>query len=200
MTLSAATSLVDQQHFVLDEVSWDFYEHLLAEVGDRPIRITYYNGSVEIMAPLEEHEYWKKRISQLIEAMCQERDIDIIPGGSITFKSRKQDAGLEPDECYYVQRDDNPPPDLAIEIDITSRSIPRQPIYAALGVRELWRFDGTRLIVLHLDPGGRYIEQSASQIFPFLPLDGFNTFLKRFETEKNNAVVEAFRKWVGALS
>lgn len=200
MTLSAATSLVDQQHIVLDDVSWDFYERLLAEVGDRPIRITYYKESVEIMAPLEEHEYWKKRISQLVEGMCQERDIDIVPGGSITFKSREKEAGLEPDECYYVQREGNPPPDLAVEIDITSRSIPRQPIYAALGVRELWRFDGKRLIVLRLDANGRYVEQSTSQVFPFLSIDGFSAFLMRFESEKNNAVIKAFRKWVGGLS
>src|ERR1700677_3748807 len=109
MTLAAPSSLVDQQHIVLDYMSWEFYERLLEEAGDRPLRITYHNGSIEIMAPLEAHEYGKKRISQLIEGMCQERDIDIVPGGSITFKSREKEAGLEPDECYYVGREDIPP-------------------------------------------------------------------------------------------
>lgn len=212
MTLSSPQkSLVDQQHIVLDEVSWEFYEHLLDEVGDRPIRVTYDSGSLEIMAPLNVHEYWKKRIGQLIELMCLERDIKVIPAGSTTFKLEEKEKGLEPDECYYIQHADairykdnldltiDPPPDLAVEIDITSRSIARQPIYAALGVPELWRFDGKQLGVLRLGPDGQYTAQDGSSVFPFLSMADFNQFLMRFAKEEHNAIVRAFRDWVVRL-
>jgi len=212
MTLSSAqNSLIDQQHIVLDDMSWEFYEHLLNEVGDRPIRITYDSGNLEIMAPLNIHEFWKKRIGQLVELMCLERDIKIIPGGSTTFKREDKEKGLEPDECYYVQQADairfkddldltvDPAPDLAVEIDITSRSIERQPIYAALGVPELWRFDGKRLNVLTLGTDGRYMPQDNSGVFPFLSIGGFNEFLMRFANEEHNIVVRAFRDWVVGL-
>jgi Uma2 family endonuclease len=211
MTLSSHDSLIDQQHIVLHDVSWEFYEHLLAEVGDRPIRVTYDSGSLEIMAPLDVHEYWKSRIGQLIEIMCLERDIKIIPGGSTTFKLREKEKGLEPDECYYIQHADavrfkhgldltiDPPPDLAVEIDITSRSIRRQPIYAALGVPELWRFDGKRLGVLRLAAKGQYAPEENSTVFSFLSIAELNRFLMRFETEEHNSVVRAFRDWVITL-
>jgi Uma2 family endonuclease len=213
MTLATTqNSLVDQQHIVLDDVSWEFYEHLLEEVGDRPIRITYDSGSLEIMAPLNIHEYWKTCIGRLIENMCLERDIKMLPGGSTTFRRKDREKGLEPDECYYFQNIDvmrhkrgemdltkDPPPDLAVEIDITSRSIAREPIYAALGIPELWRFDGKKLTVLRLAPSGKYKPQKNSGLFPFLPMEEFNRYLKRFEEEDHNAVVRAFQKWVVTL-
>lgn len=212
MALSSAhASLIDQQHIVLDDVSWEFYQHLLDEIGDRPIRVTYDSGSLEIIAPLNVHEYWKKRIGQMIELMCLERDIEVIPAGSTTFKREDKEKGLEPDECYYVQHADairfkdeldlmkDPPPDLAVEIDITSRSIARQPIYAVLGVPELWRFDGKRLGVLRLGADGVYASQENSGVFPFLSMVEFNQFLKRFEKEEHNTVMRAFRDWVVRL-
>lgn len=212
MSLSTAQgSLVDQQHIVLYDVSWSFYEHLLEELDNRPIRVTYDTGSLEIVRPLYIREHWKKCIGQLIAFMCLERDIKAIPAGSATFKRKDKEKGLEPDECYYVQHADrirfkgqldlliDPPPDLAVEIDITSRSIARQPIYAALGVPEIWRFDGKRLGVLRLAADGQYHPQESSGVFPFLPMDGFNEFLMRFQTQEHNAVVRAFRDWVVRL-
>jgi Uma2 family endonuclease len=205
-------SLVDQQHIVLDFISWDFYERLLEEIGNRPIRVTYDSGSLEIMAPLHIHEHWKTRFGFLIESLCTEREIDFIPGGSVTLRLQRKDKGLEPDECYYIQnaaavefKDDSsdltkyPAPDLAIEIDITSRSIQREPIYAALGIPELWRFDGKNLTVLLLGGGSQYTVSQASLAFPFLPMAEFSRFLKRFETEKNVSVIRAFREWVKQL-
>jgi Uma2 family endonuclease len=208
---SGQTSLIDQQHIVLDNVSWDFYEHLLQEVGDRPIRITYDSGDLEITAPLQIHEVWKKRIGALIDIMCLERDIKVVPAGSTTFRMRQKEKGLELDECYYIQHAEwariekepdlstDPPPDLAIEIDITSRSIKREPIYAALGIPELWRFDGEQLVVLKLGKNGQYTSQSKSDAFPFLPIDKLNGFLRRFINEDHNTVVRAFRDWVIGL-
>src|SRR4051812_24072864 len=140
------------QHIVLDDVSWAFYEHVLKEIGDRQIRVTYDDGRIEIMSPLSEHEMAKKPIARLLEMLTFVLDIEICSSGSTTFRRKEKRKGLEPDECYFFGENavkirgvrrwnpkKHPPPDLAIEVDITSRSIDREPIYAALGVRELWR-------------------------------------------------------------
>jgi Uma2 family endonuclease len=143
MTLADPIPLADQQHFVLTGISWDLYERLLDESGTRQIRATYDNGDLEMMAPLPVHELWKKRISRLIELMTADLGIEVLAVGAATFRRKDLAKGLEHDECYYIQnvaavrgKSDidlavDPPPDLAIEIDITHRSIAREPIYAA---------------------------------------------------------------------
>ena len=200
-----------QQHVVFDNVPWEFYEHLLRVVGDRPIRITYYRGKIEIMSPLAKHETWKKRIARLLEMMTYELRIDMEPLGSTTFRRKGRRVGLEPDECYFIRNatairgkdrlnlKTDPPPDLAIEIDITRRSIPRQPIYAALGVPELWRFDGKRISVLELSEGRTYHQREGSISFPFLPMAEFAEFVQRLKNESSLVVLQSFQQWVRTL-
>lgn len=195
---------------MLDGVSWEQYEQLLRDLGDRPIRVTYDRGKLEIMAPLLNHERWKKYFARLIEVMCEELDFDIETAGSTTFKRKDLDQGLEPDECYYIQHADairgkseldltvDPPPDLVIEVDITSKSITKEPIYADLGVPELWRHDGRRLSVLRLRDG-RYCRADASGVFPFLPMDQFLQYVVRLASERQQKVLREFRAWVRTL-
>lgn len=199
-------------HFVLSDVSWRFYQSLLDEVGDQPVRVTYHKGRIELMAPLSEHEVWKKAIGQMIQMICIELDLPMRMLGSTTFRRQDRQAGLEPDECYYLQsaaalRDKkhidlmvDPPPDLAVEIDITHRWIPRQPVYADLGVPELWRFDGSRLSVLVLVSGQRYEERPTSLAFPFLPMDEFRRHLDAAGSVDDTTAMRAFQKWVRTLS
>lgn len=210
MTLTNPIAYNGQQHLVLDGVSWEQYEQLLRDLGDRPIRVTYDEGKLEIMAPLLNHERWKKYFARLIEVMCEELDIDVELAGSTTFKRKELAKGLEPDECYYVQHADamrgkseldlavDPPPDLVIEVDITSKSVPKEPIYAALGVAELWRFDGSRLTVLLLR-NRKYRPVPASLAFPFLPMDRFQEFALRLASERQPKVLREFRAWVKML-
>ena len=200
-----------QQHVVLHDVSWDLYQHLLAEVGDGAIRLTFDDGSLEIMSPLPKHESWKKRIGRMIEIVSLELDISMVPLGSTTFARQDLQKGLEPDECYYIQhaadvfgKDEldltvDPPPDLAVEVDVTSRSVRREPIYAALGVPEIWRFADGRLRVLRLGRNGRYRAVSQSRCFPFLPMPTFERFLLRLEREDQTSVLREFRDWVRTL-
>jgi len=210
----AATSeipLAQQQHLVLSHVGWEFYERVLEEIGNRQIRITYFDGTIEIMSPLLKHELAKCAIGRLIETLTYILDINLLPAGSTTFRRRDKSAGLEPDECYYLknaavvrgmERFDPkkfPPPDLAIEVDITSRSIPRQPIYAALGVPELWRFDGKNLEVTILGKNG-YVRAESSIAFPFLKMDQFSQFVNRLLNEDSVIVLKDFRKWVASLT
>lgn len=203
--------LADQQHLVLDPVSWDFYERLLDEIGDRPIRVTFDEGSIEIMSPLAEHEQVRRAIGTFIQIIGMERNIPMSCYGSTTFRREEKQKGFEPDDCFYLANasrvrgmkefdpDVHPPPDLAIEVDITRRSIPRQPIYAALGVPELWRYDGQRIHVLRLSQTGQYEEVESSPSFPFLPMGELENFVKRMENEEQTAVLRSFRDWVGTL-
>jgi len=196
---------------VLNGVSWGFYEMLLEELENRPIRVTYDDGWMEIMSPLPKHERWKTRIGRMIEILSLELRIPVETLGSTTFKREDRKKGLEPDECYYIQNEAavrdkdeldlgiDPPPDLAVEVDITRRSIPRQPIYAALAVPELWRFEGKRLLVLHLGPDSKYHASGNSLAFPFLPMRQFEAFLLRLSDEQQLDVLCEFRDWVHTL-
>ena len=216
MTISAEprlerNQLLDQQHIVLDDVSWSFYERVLEELGNRPTRVTYFCGRIEIMAPLAEHESSKRYIGSLIDVLTLELNIASARFGSTTFRREDTQSGLEPDECYYfrnaarvrgMKRFDpaiHPAPDLAIEVDITSRSIAREPIYADLRVPELWRYDGFHITVLLLEPTGRYRTSAASSALPFLPMDKFETFVHRMEQEEQTTVMREFQTWARTL-
>jgi len=132
--------------------------------------------------------------------------------GSTTLQNEDKKVGLEPDECYYLRNESKvrgmkkqfdptlyPPPDLAIEVDVTHRSIPRLPIYAALGVPEVWRYDG-RITVLLLNSSGHYEPSAVSPNFPSVPLDQFQAFVDRMlGEEEQNAVIEEFRDWAKGL-
>jgi Uma2 family endonuclease len=207
----ADTSLAEQQHIAFDGVSWELYELLLKDIGDRPIRVTYYRGSIEIMSPIPKHDKARWWIGRLIDMMCLELEVPVEGLGSTTFRKRTTEAGLEPDTCYYVQNaatvrgkdrldlSVDPPPDLAIEIDITRRSIKKQPVYAALGVPELWRWDGKSLSVLLLRDG-RYATSVASAAFPFLPVAQFERYIHRLAAgEEDLSVLRDFQRWVRTL-
>lgn len=210
-TKTRGTPLADQQHIVLHDVSWGFYERLLREIGDRPLRVTYDNGTLEMMSPLPRQEKWKTRLGRMIEILSLELNLPIEPLGSTTFRGKELKKGLEPDECYYVQHADairgkdrldltiDPPPDLAVEVDITRRSIKREPLYRALGVPEIWRFRARRLTVLLLGPKRTYRPSPSSAAFPFLPMPIFEAFLLRLEREEQTAVLREFRDWARTL-
>jgi Uma2 family endonuclease len=200
-------SLDDVQHFVLEDASWYLYERLLRDIGDRPIRVTYDDGRMEIMSPLPEHERPKKLIGQLIEMLTFQIGMPRVSFGSTTFRRRDKAKGLEPDECYYFKNEakmrgrkrldlkKDPPPELVVEIDIMSPSIPREPIYAALGVPEIWRYDGVRLQCLHLN-GGKYSVHKMSLAFPFLEPALLQQFIERLDEQGETSIMSAFVTWV----
>ncbi len=199
--------IAEREHIVLYDVSWKFYEHLLQEIGDRPIRVTYDEGRLEIMSPLSEHERLKKFIARLLEMLTFVLDINMSSGGSTTFRRKEKLKGLEPDECYFFKNATkmrgvkrwnpakHPPPDLAVEVDIMSRSIDREPIYAALGVPELWRWDGAKLQCLHLT-GDHYVIREKSLSLPLLKPSDLTRFISRFRRRSENAVLRELIEWV----
>ena len=203
-------SLDDVQHFVLEDASWELYEQLLKEVGNRPIRITYDDGRLELMSPLPEHEEVKAVIRQFVSALTVEIGVEVKSLGSTTFRRRDREKGLEPDECFYFKHEKkmrgrkrlnlkkDPPPELVVEIDIMHRSVAREPIYAALGVPEIWRWDGGKLQCLEL-AGGIYRVRAKSLAFPFLAPADLTRFIRmRATQDDDNEILRKFRDWVRA--
>jgi Uma2 family endonuclease len=196
------------RRFVLYDVGWQGYEAMLQIVGDRPIRLTYDRGNLELMSPSPKHEKSKGLLGRLVETLTEELEIPCISAGSTTWRREDLDRGLEPDECFYLfdhaeQLADkepdlsvDPPPDLAVEIDITRSSLDRQGIYAALGVPEVWRFDGESLRVYRLKPDGAYEACGTSPAFPFFPLVEVARLLKEGATMDHSRWGRMVREWV----
>jgi len=195
------------QQLLLTDVSWQMYEQLLEEFGEkRGERINYSEGILEIMVPLPEHEADKAVISDLIKILLEELDLEFWSLGATTFKSETMKQGLEADDCFYIANEAavrgkpridlnvDPPPDLALEIDITART--QLNNYEALGVPELWRFDGTSLEINVLQ-GAEYIPVNESPHFPGFPLlEAIPQYLEQSKTEGRNQIMKAFRNWV----
>jgi Uma2 family endonuclease len=198
------------ERFVFWDVGWQGYQSLLKMLENRRVRVTYDRGHVELMAPLSIHERYKHLTGRMIDTMAEELDIQVVAVGSTTFSSEELDRGLEPDECYYLanagrvrdwKRVDlqvDPPPDLAVEVDITSSSLNRQGIYAALRVPEIWRFDGESMSVLLLQPDGTYALSETSLAFPFLRVSELAAFLLGYDLADDTRWGRTFREWVRA--
>jgi Uma2 family endonuclease len=194
--------------FVLDNISWETYDRLLREVGQRHIRLTYDEGELEIMTLSFAHEQYGEFLASLLMMLTLELSIPMRSGGSTTLRRKIKRKGLEPDKCFWFQHesrmrlrkkwrpDRDPPPELALEIDVTRSWLDRMGIYAALGVAEVWRWNGRSLRVYYLDPQGKYRVAEASPLFPFLPLDGLVRFLVLGENEDQTTVRQRFAAWV----
>jgi Uma2 family endonuclease len=197
-----------EPRFVLYGVGWRGYETMLDLVGDRPIRLTYDRGNLELMSPSQDHEKVKSLVGRLVEALTEELDIPSISLGSTTWRREDLDRGLEADECFYLfdhaerfqgrtsEPGVDPPPDLAVEIDITRSSLNRQDIYGALGVPEVWRLDASSLQVLLLRPDGRYDTATSSRLFPFLPLDEVARRLREGAAMTHSLWGRQVRAWI----
>lgn len=191
-----------------DDVSWAEYEQLLEELGPAySVRIFYDQGRMEIAAPAFVYERDVKVIHTLITALSDELDIDIESLGSTTLKKKMAEAGAEPDDSFYVQhasliigKEDldlqrDPPPDIVVESDRTSSSLNKFPIYAALGVPEIWRIS-KRQVVIWLLTDSSYEPSPVSRAFPFLPAEKLNEFLAKGLAEGERKAARAFREWV----
>ncbi len=162
----------------IQDVSWQEFESILQEMGEkRAARVAYSKGSLEIMVPLPEHERPKDLISDIVKILLKRTGRRYEPFGSTTFK-RKNTAGVEPDACFYIQNyqqmigrrrlePDDPPPDLAIETDVTSKTT--LDAYEAIAVPELWLYDSGKLTI-YLLTQGQYIKSDTSPTFPNIPL------------------------------
>jgi Uma2 family endonuclease len=195
----------------LNGVSWEEYEELLSQMGDNMpgYRVSYDCGRLEIMSPRSDHEQPKDFILRLAQVFSEGADITLETFGSTTYRRRSKLKGAEPDTSFYVQNaarvigrqildfETDPPPDVVVEIDTTNESSGKFPIYAALGVPEIWLYDGHRMLFYQLT-GQDYAEVSHSPAFPSLPAEVLTQFLERSKTEGQTAALKAFRQWARA--
>lgn len=192
---------------LLQGISWDTYQSLVQELESQPSkRLTYDSGLLEIFMRLPPHEKNKKYLARLVEIITMTLGIEICSLGSCTWNRPDLVKGLEPDECYYIQNEAiirgkmtidlaiDPPPDLAIEIDITSLSLPRLPIYAALGIPEVWRFDGDTIVLLALI-NGEYQEISVSIALPIVTTVILQDWLIQVKTMGESTWAMAIQRW-----
>jgi len=197
-----------EQGIVLHNVSWETFEALLRDTGEHRIsRFAYDCGTLEIMTPLFEHENPKIRFDRLIFSLAEELNIEIRSAGSTTLKRKLAKRGIEPDASYYIQNESamrgretldletDPPPDLAIEVDITSSSVNKFSIYAALGITELWRYDGQYLKFYQL-VNGQYVESDFSIAFPIVSVRDISRFIQQSQSMSEIALVKLFRNWI----
>jgi Uma2 family endonuclease len=194
----------------LSHVPWRMYSRLLRTFEDRPgVRLTYDRGELEIMSPLLLHDDDGRFLGRLVFTLTEELGMPLHAGGSTTLRWKLKQRGLEPDECFWiahasqmagVRRLDlriHPPPDLAIEVDVTHSSLNRMGIYAALGIPEVWRLDNDALSFYVLDVDSNYRLVMASPTFAGVsPADLLPFLREAHDATDQNQVTRKFREWV----
>ncbi len=194
----------------IPNVPWEMYEQLLkAFESKRNLKLTYDRGALEIMVPSQEHEKDGEFLARMIVVMTEEFGLPIQHGGSTTLKRKRMKKGLEPDKCFWITNAAkvagvakidlkiHPPPDLAIEVDVTRSSLDRFGIYRTLGVVELWRLDGDDLQFHVLGADKKYTRVSTSGVFPGITPEELLTFVRQARNALNQNVPAAnFRAWV----
>ncbi|MEG4587492.1 Uma2 family endonuclease [Microcoleus sp. MOSTC5] len=195
------------QQLLVEDVNWQQFESILAELGERRAsRLSYSNGRLEIMVPLPEHEKAKEIIGDMVKILLEVRQIAFESLGSTTLKNERMSQAVEPDTCFYIQNQAavigknrldmsiDPPPDLAIEIDLTSRT--QLDNYQILGVPELWRYArrGLKINVLQAE---QYIESDVSPTFPNIPIvELVNQYTQQSQVSGRTPAIQAFKNWV----
>ena len=195
------------QRVTLNGVSWQTYTQLLAELGDqRASRLAYDQGVLEITMPSDRHETHKKLLERMVETLTEELEQPAKSFGSTTLNREDLERGAEPDSCYYIQNvsqiegrqvdlTTDPPPDLVIEVDISSPSSRRIDIYRQLGVPEIWRYsNGT--VQFHRLEGDAYVPCDPSPTFPFVTTAVINQFLQQAERQDDTTFVRTWRGWI----
>lgn len=192
--------------------SWDDYEELLEQVGEASgLRISYNDGKLKVMSLSSEHEKYAQFINRLISQISFRLRLNILFFGSATMRKQKRTKGNEPDACFYVQTADvignrihldfavDPPPDVVVEVDVHHRSVENDPIYAALSVPEIWRYDERTVTMLHLQ-GDEYIPSERSLALPVLSAQTLTEYLTQMRQEGELAAILAFDEWLQSLS
>ncbi|QSV72799.1 MAG: Uma2 family endonuclease [Aphanizomenon flos-aquae KM1D3_PB] len=195
------------QQMLLKDISWQQLEKILEEMGEkRAARISYSDGWLEIMVPLPEYEKDKEIFGELVRILLDKLEIDFEPFGSTTLKNERMRQAVEPDTSFYIQNQAavigknridlniDPPPDLAIEIDITSRT--RFENYEILGVTELWRYQQQGLEIFLLQ-SGKYIKSQSSPNFPNIPIiELVNEYVQQCLSIGRSQAMRNFRSWI----
>lgn len=211
MVMSSAVDILSNrkitQRVVLHHVTWQTYRALLSELGDsRAGLLAYDTGILEITMPSDLHEINKHLLERIITALTEELNLSVRGVGSVTLNREDLQRGAEPDAGFYIQNAsrirgkkidlaNDPPPDLVVEVDISSPSRIRMPIYQQLRIPEIWRYDGQTVLILRFQ-SGEYLPCEYSPSFPMVSGSAIARFLEMAETEDDNTVIRSWRSWI----
>jgi Uma2 family endonuclease len=204
--LQSSTQL--DRRVVLEGVTWQTYQALLKDLGDhRASRLAYDQGILEIKVPSDIHESINRLLALIATALTDELGMKIKGYGSTTLNREDLQKGVEPDSCFYIQNvarilgrklnfETDPPPDLAIEVDITSSSQRRFGIYLQLKIPEVWRYTEERGVIIYQLQNSEYIECEFSPTFAMVSGAVLIQFLQMTQTEDDNGIIRALRLWI----
>jgi Uma2 family endonuclease len=206
--LEAINQLPPDTLLIRHDVPWEEYEEILDQVGEATwLRISYDDGTLQIMTVGSKHEKYATFIESLVGAVRLRLRLNILFFGSSTMRKAKKRKGTEPDACFYVQtaaalgrRLDldfavDPPPDVVVEVDLHSDSISKFPIYAGLGVPEIWLYDG-RDLTIHLLESEQYVPATQSNALPLLSGPLLTKYLTAMREEGEFETILAFDEWL----
>lgn len=195
---------------ILTNQTWENYEKLLNEIGEASgLRTSFNKGNLEIMTLSTTHESYSEMVGRFVDRITIFSNVDILFFGSATLKKSRAEKGSEPDACFYVQNAAaigekisvnfaiDPPPDVVVEIDWKHDSLYKFPIYAALNVPEIWRYDGYKAAFYKLEEE-RYVEIENSVALPMLSAQVLSDFLNRNGKESQSKILRDFEEWLKA--
>ena len=196
------------QTVILPNISWRTYKALLADIGDHhSARLAYNHGILTLKMPSKLHEIINRLLARIVKTLTEELNLEVVDFGSTTLERADLDKGVEPDTGFYIQNalklegldpdiPDDLPPDIVIEVDITSPSTQQIQIYQALGVPEVWRYTKRRgLVIYHWQAEG-YIESDFSSAFEKVSAHFLNQCLQQRQTQSENSVIRTVRSWI----
>lgn len=206
-----ASDLPPAAAVTFNDVSWEEYEQLIEELGEAAgLRVSYNEGTLRILTLSSEHEAYATFITLLIGHLSFRLRTNIRFFGSATMRTKKKAKGNEPDACFYVQSAPvignriqidfavDPPPDVVVEVDIHHDSRDKFSIYAALGVPEIWRYDGQELTIHHFQED-QYVQVERSLALPMLSAGSLTDFLARLPKYGESQTLVAFDEWLQSL-
>ena len=194
---------------VLEDVPWADYEAQLRIIGPRRIRVNYDSGRMELESPRWRHGHDGHLLGRMVDVLADEFEIQVEGADPVTLQRPDLEKGVEPGRLFYLGahaarvqsvRDldltIDPPPDLVIEVDLTASSVARLPIFAALGIAEVWRVDDEHLDFLGLDADGTYQPLAQSRAFPSLLVTEARRFLREGRDANKTTWIKTFRTYV----
>lgn len=200
---------IGEKRFVFRSLDWQRYQTLRQTLSrERNVRFTYMHGILEVTMPLEIHEFSARLIELFIRILVVELGMKVKTMGSTTLDREMLDKSAEPDDAYYIQNqplvtgrdvdlDQDPPPDLVVEVDITHTDINKLQLYATMGVPEFWRYNGESWRIYALSDG-EYEEVEKSPTFPLVPKVKLYEFLATARQDEVDAEL-ALRQWVRSM-
>jgi len=211
-TTTAGFDHPEEQRFVLRAVDWPAYQQISAALTGRHVRLTYDGHNLEFMTISPLHANCSRLIGRFVVVLTEETNLPLRSFGDMTCDREDVRKGLEADECFYIANEPlirekeqldlsvDPPPDLAVEVEITQSANDRMDIYALLGVPEVWRFDGQHLTVSQRQEEGTYALASHSKYFGPIPIAELAAFVQRRTEVDENSLIREFREWVRSIA